>query len=428
MRAVRSLCRKNVVRRLVRIAGSRQIVRPRLEHICAFTRIVGNKRLFVDGHFGALFFAFAHRDLFKAAQSHRRLFQSARSVRRADIELDHIRAVNAVSGIRNEYAVGGEDLLSEYLELVFGTAFDPDVHDGAFDAQALEIEKDKLYELQASEINDKRLYCLRQARRRFFGEDVGGLERYGYAEDVPSITPQSLYAAWRQMVTGATVEAVVLGAPTAPVARRLQAALGAARAPLALNRPHPMPLRPTLSCAEPVAAVQGKLCLLFTMDGPLPPEQLSQMRLAVALLGGAPTSRLFVNVREKQSLCYYCSAAYSHISSCLSIDSGVDFADAARAQQAILDELAALIHGPIPQKELDDTRRYLCCALDSVGDSLYSLENWLLGEISRGTLYTPQQVIQQLADVDAEQVRAMLQKFSLSVAYSLSDGGDDDEY
>lgn len=334
----------------------------------------------------------------------------------------------AVSGIRNEYAVGGEDLLSEYLELVFGTAFDPDVHDGAFDAQAVEIEKDKLYELQASEINDKRLYCLRQARRRFFGEDVGGLERYGYAEDVPSITPQSLYEAWRQMVTGATVEAVVLGAPTAPVARRLQAALGAARAPLALNRPHPMPLRPTLSCAEPVAAVQGKLCLLFTMDGPLPPEQLSQMRLAVALLGGAPTSRLFVNVREKQSLCYYCSAAYSHISSCLSIDSGVDFADAVRAQQAILDELAALIHGPIPQKELDDTRRYLCCALDSVGDSLYSLENWLLGEISRGTLYTPQQVIQQLADVDAEQVQAMLQKFSLSVAYSLSDGGDDDEY
>ena len=311
-----------------------------------------------------------------------------------------------VSGIRNEYAVGGEDLLGEYLELVFGMAFDPDAADGAFDAQAVRIEKDKLRELQQSEINDKRTYCLRQARRRFYGDDVAGLERYGYAQDLDAITPQSLYALWRQMVETARLEVVVLGAPVQPVEQRLRAVLSARRAPAGLNRPHPMPLRPVLACSEPVSAVQGKLCMLFTMDAALPPQELSKMRMAVALLGGVPTSRLFMNVREKQSLCYYWSD---------------------RARDAILAEIEKLIHGELPEKELQEARRYLCCALESVGDSLPAMENWLMGEISRGTLDTPAQVMQQLQQVTAQDVRDMLRHFSLSVVYTLSEGGQSHE-
>ncbi len=332
-----------------------------------------------------------------------------------------------VSGIRNEYAVGGEDLLSEYLELVFGMAFDPDVKDGAFDADAVSVEKDKLLELQQSEINDKRIYCLRQARRRFFGSDVGGLEKYGYAEDLDAITPQSLYALWQTMVRQATVEVIVLGADPAPVAQRLTALLGSQRSPAALNTAHPMPVQPAETTCEPVAAVQGKLAMLFTLAQPLPLADLSKMRLAVALLGGAPTSRLFMNVREKQSLCYYCSAGYSQLSGCLSIDSGVEFADADRAQKAILQEIDSLIREPIPEKELEDARRYLVCALDGVWDSLPAIEGWFMGEISRGTLDTPADVAAQLAAVTEQDVRDMLQKFSLSVVYRLTEGGEADE-
>ena len=114
---------------------------------------------------------------------------------------------------------------------------------------------------------------------------MAGLERYGYAQDLDAITPQSLYALWRQMVETARLEVVVLGAPVQPVEQRLRAVLSARRAPAGLNRPHPMPLRPVLACSEPVSAVQGKLCMLFTMDAALPPQELSKMRMAVALLG-----------------------------------------------------------------------------------------------------------------------------------------------
>ena len=73
------------------------------------------------------------------------------------------------------------------------------------------------------------------------------------------------------------------------------------------------------------------------------------------LLGGTATSRLFVNVREKRSLCYYCAASYASMAGLLCIDSGVEHQNAKAAKQAILEELDALKEGPITAKELTDT-------------------------------------------------------------------------
>ena len=119
--------------------------------------------------------------------------------------------------------------------------------------------------------------------------------------------------------------------------------------------------------SEPVDAVQGKLCLLFTAGTPLPAAQLSAMRVAVALLGGTTTSRLFVNVREKQSLCYYCAASYSAMTGLLCIDSGVEHENAAKAKAAILCELEALRTGEIGEEELAAAKRYLRTQLECRG-------------------------------------------------------------
>jgi predicted Zn-dependent peptidase len=257
------------------------------------------------------------------------------------------------------------------------------------------------------------------------------LEKYGYAEELDVITPQMLYEAWRTMVTTARLEVLVLGADAEGVEQRLTAALrsveelrrpGEVR-PVPLHAAHPMPVQPTAEYAEPVEAVQGKLAMLFTLDAPVVHADLSKMRMAVALLGGTPTSRLFMNVREKQSLCYYCSAGFTQLGGCLSVDSGVEFENTEKTKQAVLHEIEALIHGEIPEKELEDARRYLRCALEGVGDSLPGMENWVMGEISRGTLDTPEEVARQLEDVTAQDVKEMLKRFHLSVVYTLTAGG-----
>ena len=152
--------------------------------------------------------------------------------------------------------------------------------------------------------------------------------------------------------------------------------------------------------------------------------RLSAMRVAGALLGGTATSRLFQYVREKMSLCYYCSAGYTASTGMLCVDSGVEHANCEAAQQAILAELDKLCAGPIEPRELDETKRALKNALISVGDSLQAAENWYLGCLLRGADETPAQVIEEVQAVTADDVRSVLGAFRLSVAYRITKGGD----
>ena len=88
----------------------------------------------------------------------------------------------SLSGIRDAFALAGEPLSREYADIAFGTAFEPYRVDGVLDAEAVAIEKEQLRELLEGEINEKRSYCIRQARRRFYGDSPAGIERNGYLD------------------------------------------------------------------------------------------------------------------------------------------------------------------------------------------------------------------------------------------------------
>lgn len=265
---------------------------------------------------------------------------------------------------------------------------------------------------------------MQQARRKFFGDSPAGIERNGYLEDLDRVTPQALAEAYAQMVRTARVEVLALGADADEVEARLLQKLDAQRRAPALILPAmAMPAGAARSYTEQVDAVQGKLCLLFTAGRPLTGEELTHMRLAAALFGGLPSSRLFRNVRERQSLCYYCSCGFSYLTSALSVDSGVQPENAAKAQKAILRELEALAAGPITEQELRETKLSYLGALRAVGDSLASIETWAFREILRGTFQDPQEVERAVERTIADEIRSALSLFTLSVSYLLTKGG-----
>lgn len=327
----------------------------------------------------------------------------------------------SLSGIRDAFALAGEPLSREYADIAFGTAFEPYRVDGVLDAEAVAIEKEQLRELLEGEINEKRSYCIRQARRRFYSDSPAGIERNGYLDEVDGLTADAVTRAYARMVEQAQIEVFVLGADVDAVAQRLRTALsGLRRAPEELPAPIAMPAEEPRSFEEPLPTVQGKLCMLFTPGEPFAPQDLSALRVAVALLGGTPTSRLFQNVREKQSLCYYCAASYTSLTGALCVDSGVEHANAAAARESILKELAALCAGPVEDGELADTKRALKNQLAAVGDTLQGLEGWYFAERMRGADKAPEQVAAEVDAVTADDVRRVLSRFRLSVCYTLT--------
>ena len=325
-----------------------------------------------------------------------------------------------ICGIKDEFALNGENLTAEYCGIVLGTIFDPYLVDGAFDPEAVHIEKETMTRRLQAEYNNKRLYCVRQARRKFFGDSPAGTELGGYLADLPAVTPQTLKAEYDRILQSAVIDVMVQGADADSVAALLQERLaGIRRNPCAYAAPVAMPRAETQRYSEEIPGLtQAKLCMLFTTGDAAVQPTIHQLRMAMGLFGGTSTSRLFRNVREKQSLCYYCASTAVRSTGVMMVDSGVEPGGEERAEQAILKEWEALKNGPITAGELEDTRRALLSGMESLGDSLAALESWYYGQIARGEPLTdPETARAAVRAVTAEEVRAILQGYSYSVRY-----------
>ncbi len=349
----------------------------------------------------------------------------------ADLTVDG-RAVGAnhnlcisVTGIKDAFALEGEALTRAYAQLLLDEVFHPYFVNGAFDPNEVEIEKTMLRKHLENEINEKRIYCARAAQREFYKGTPAEIRQGGYLDEVDQQTPQTLLAAYQEMLRGAQIELMMFGIDDTNaemVIAALQKELAAVqRAPQALAPFVRIPVQQVEHFKENFDMVQAKLCMMFTLDCPMNLEELQAYRLAMALFGGSVTSRLFLNVREKMNICYYCSSAFQTFTGSMSVNSGIEPANAEKAEAAILKELADLCDGPITDEELEDCRRGLLSGFDSIEDSISGIESWYAMEIWRGAgIHTPAQAREQMLHVTKEDVRNVLRRFHLSVSYLIT--------
>ena len=363
-------------------------------------------------------------DMTQMTKTLARLYGADLTVDARPFGANHNLCVSA-TGIKDRFALEGEPLTREYAGLALGTAFHPAFVGGVFDPEAVGIEKQMLRKALEDEVNEKRIYCQRQANREFFGDSPAGIRQEGYLEEVDALTPEALTAAYREMLETAQIELLILGceeAETEQVKDALLRELSAVeRRPAPLCGNMAMPRREPARKAECFDTVQAKLCMLFTLGEPMRPDQMAAVRLAMALYGGSVTSRLFLNVRERDHLCYYCASSFQSFTGSMAVNSGVEHADAARAEAAILKELDDLRTGPITDEELEDCRLSLLSGMAGIEDSLGGIETWYYMEVLRGSgLQTPDEARAALRAVTKEDVRAILRQLSLSVSYLLT--------
>ncbi|MEG2929503.1 MAG: insulinase family protein, partial [Oscillospiraceae bacterium] len=299
--------------------------------------------------------------------------------------------------------------------------FKPCTRDGAFIPEWLEIEKIKLREEIEGEINDKRSYCIKNAQRKFFNDSLNGVERLGYLEEIDAVTPQGLFDCYNEIINNSVVNIFITATNPHSIKQKLTQAFS--QRPVsnaAILPPEIMPCIATETFEEKLDIVQGKVCLIYTTKRPLTEKERYEMLVASSILGGTPTARLFKNVREKQSLCYYCAAGFNGFTSSLNIDSGVEHQNMQLTIDAINNELQQLIDGEITQQEIDQTKLTIINSLKTIYDGLHGLEAWYLNENIRGTSNSPQDVIKLVNSVTQQQIKDVLKLFNLNIIYKLT--------
>jgi len=347
------------------------------------------------------------------------LFGSSLYVTVTSVDFARVLTIT-VEGVGENY-LGEAGIAEGRLELLLDVLFNPVVVDGGFREDWLDIEREKLRVLIHSEINDKRSYCLKKARELFYGDDVRALPQNGFSEDLDGIDGKRLYEVYREFIASATVEVINVGGDEVVVKDRLAAAFSQInRAQKAISEKRAIAHSKEQS-GETVFDVEQDKYAMFMAAGRLFSErEQSVLRLANVILGASPTSRLFMNVREKQGLCYYCASRPGYMTGTLIIDSGIEKKNVEKLKSAVLREIGSMAEGKISERELSEAKLLLKSTLLSVEDTTEGVSSWYINSFYYlGKATSPKDEIDKTNSVTIEEIAALMGLFKVSVTMLL---------
>lgn len=334
--------------------------------------------------------------------------------------------------LADKYALENEPILSQCADLLRSVIFDPALENGCFKPTDVEIEKRNLIDQIDSIVNDKRQYAGMRLREEMCKDEAYGVSEYGKREDVDGITPQILYDAWQAMLKTAPVEIFVIGpGDSEPVEKLFSGAFGAVDrsnvvSPATVVKKDVGEVKTVI---DRMPVTQAKLIMGFRA-GTAAPENTDAVNLACVIWGGSPNAKLFANVREKMSLCYYCWSYIELKKGIIFVDSGIEEDNYDKARSEILHQLDELKKGNFTDDELRFAKLYLQNSLTQVSDSVYSLFAYYLIQAVAGKIRTPQQAVDAMKGVTREEIIKAANGIKLDTVYMLAgikeDGSSND--
>lgn len=290
--------------------------------------------------------------------------------------------------IDDAYIPAGENILEKVIMLLGELLLMPVTVGGRLNQQYVESEKQKLKDRIAAAIDNKIQYSVKCATELMCAHERYGVNVLGTQEDVDKITVGRLTKFYRELIATAPVEIVYCGnAEAQRVEAAVLDALGAIpRAENIEDTRTQVILEPEHEPAyyqEQLDVSQGKLVLGFRLGETMRMPNYPMLKLLNAVYGGSVTSKLFMNVREKLSLCYFASSSIDRTKGVMFVISGIEFDKFQPAVDEMLLQLDKCKNGEISDDELEGAKRYVVTELRTIADNLYRLEDYYFSQFFR---------------------------------------------
>ena len=323
--------------------------------------------------------------------------------------------------IDDKYALKGDQILEPMIRFLGQLLLEPLLEDGAFCEDYVEGEKTNLISTIESQLNNKQSYANAQMLKAMCKEDSYGIPRLGEKKQVVRITKEALYDHYRRVLAESPVELFYVGSAqpdrVAQLLRQLFETLE--RTPVALPAQTPFRDGGGSEKTQTMEVSQGKLAMGFVTDITLRDRRFAAMQLCNTVFGSGMTSKLFMQVREKMSLCYDISSGYHGAKGLLTVSAGIDVKDVALVRREVMTQLEACARGDITTQELTAAKQALLSSLRGIHDSPGSIENYYASAALSGLYMTPEEYYRAIEQATLEDVAAAAATVKLHTVYFL---------
>lgn len=315
-----------------------------------------------------------------------------------------------------------EPVFSETLKMLREILRNPAKENNAFRADYTEQEKENLINTIEGKINSKRLYATSQMLKNMCAGEAFGIDKLGAKEDVAEITPQSLFAHYEKVISSSPVEIIYIGArPAKQVLSCVCENFG--------DFPRGELVRPSTDLKfsvkevkrveESLNVTQGKLVMGFRVGHTGREDDWYKFIAMNFVFGCGVTSKLFLNVREKMSLCYYASASIEKFKGLMVVSSGIDFDKKEKTENAVLEQLEACRNGEISEEELSSAKKQMISIQKTVTETPENLEEFYLGQILLGRGFDPLLLAEKIETLTAREISLCAKELKLDTVYFL---------
>lgn len=329
----------------------------------------------------------------------------------------------AAKSINNNFVTNGMNNISETVDLLCEMIFNPDVENESFREENISQEKRQLIEDIQSEMNDKRIYAHNRCEEIMCKKEKFGINPLGTIEEAKKLNGKDIYKAWQKLLSSSHIEIIMIGSCAFELTfeKFKNRFSKISRSETEFFSSEVIKKADIVNEVSEIMDVnQCKLVMGLRTEIAKPDENIETVKVMNALLGGTTQSKLFVNVREKLSLCYYCASRYNEQKGIMFIESGVEKKNTLKAKHEILEQLKDIKLGNFSDTELSQTKLFMTQNLEKVKDSLSALEIWYAAQTFDKTKDTPGDVIKKINSVTREQVINAANKVTLDTVYILS--------
>ncbi len=324
--------------------------------------------------------------------------------------------------IDDKYTFDGEPITEKLTNLMMDCIINPNIEDNGFAKQFFELKKQELIDDIEAEINEKRSYAFKRANQNVFRGEPAALTAKGDKSHAEQITPELCYQQYKELLKTSQIEIFFVGAEESEACKEILTRTfnSIERNFSGNNTTAKSPVKSEVCrVVEEHDVAQSKMVMAFKTDYS---EDIS-MILMNMIFGATPISKLFENVREKLSLCYYCSSGYNDLKGVIYVDSGVEHANTGKAEAEILNQLNAMCSGDFTDEEMDNALKAAINSWKGVSDNFGGITDWYFGQAYRGTSDSPEDRIEKIKKVTREEIIEAAKSLKLDTVYILTGKG-----
>ena len=333
----------------------------------------------------------------------------------------------------DDFLPRGEGVLKDTLELTLDLLLSPVTRGGLLLPAYVDSEREKLLDLISARMNNKRSYAVLRCIEEMCCCEDFAVSRYGDEESCRSINYKKLSRHYRTLLQTSPIELFYCGRASL---RDVKALLRDHLSTLPRGeidteigteiRMNALEAEPR-STVEEMDVAQANLVIGWRLGECMEDPDFAALYVFNDLFGGSTGSKLFLNVREKLSLCYYASSIIDIRKGLLLVSSGIQLSNLDAAKSEIFAQLDAVCRGDFSEEDLLTAKAGVISDLHSIPDSQGALESFYLSQAVVGADYSPTDLAALVNEVTAEQVIAIAKSVECDQIYLLKQDSSPEE-